>query len=74
MDTSATFKYVGPPDVWAPNERQKKALKAIADIEAGRAATVNIQDAEECCDKGWATALNKGVYRLTDQGRELVSN
>jgi hypothetical protein len=56
-----------------PTERQLRALRAIADLEEGRRAVLNVADAEECENLGWAEAQPGGGYALTDAGREVLA-
>ena len=55
-----------------PTARHKKALQAIADLEAGKSTFLNHADAEECEQNGWAEALPEGRWRLTDEGRRIL--
>jgi hypothetical protein len=56
-----------------PSERQLRALSAARDAEAGRSVHINVGDAEECCDRGWLQAYNRG-YLLTEAGRAALRN
>ncbi len=53
-----------------------KALRQIQRSEAGEQVVLNQQDAEECCNEGWAVS-NSGVvsgYSLTQEGRALIGS
>ena len=56
-------------------ERHLRALQAIAEQESGHFCLVNVLDAEECCDRGWAkSAIHRGGYVLTAEGRLLLKD
>ena len=52
-----------------PNDKHRKALQAIADLEDGGDAVLNREVAEECCTSGWLEPIS-GLpgYRLTQEG------
>lgn len=52
---------------------QLKALRQIAANQNGEDVIINREDAEECCNQGWADSLPTGAYCLTSAGRELLS-
>ncbi len=56
-----------------PTEQQLKTLRKIQSQEAGTYPFINSADAEECEDHGWAEAQPGRGYRLTDEGRSLLS-
>ena len=56
-----------------PTERQLKALRKIQLAEKGQATFANSHDAEECEDFGWVEAQSGGGYRLTPEGRRILS-
>jgi len=56
-----------------PTEKQLKVLRILEAIAAGKPSTnVNRQDAEECCDAGWADTLGNQQYELTSAGRAAL--
>ena len=55
-----------------PTEKQLTALRMIERHEQGKRSVINIGDAEECENEGWAEAQPGGGYRLTTQGRQIL--
>jgi hypothetical protein len=54
-----------------PNERQLGALQAIQANDQGQGGDLDVFDARECEDLGWAVKVD-GAYRLTDKGKLLL--
>lgn len=56
-----------------PTDRHLRALQAMQCHERGRPGVINLYDAEECEERGWAEAQPGGGYRLTEAGRRLLA-
>ena len=54
-----------------PNEEQLRALQAIQADQQGQGGDLEIFDARECEDLGWATKVD-GLYRLTVEGKRML--
>ena len=54
-----------------PTERQLSALRAIQADDQGQDGNLNIFDARECEDKGWAVKAGD-TYRLTNAGQGVL--
>ena len=55
-----------------PTEGQLTALRMIERHEQGKRSVINIGDAEECENEGWAEAQPGGGYCLTLDGRRIL--
>ena len=53
-------------------EGQLTALRMIERHEQGKRSVLNIGNAEECEDRGWAEAQPGGRYCLTLEGRRIL--
>jgi hypothetical protein len=67
---SSTARTKGPK-VRRPNERRLRALQAIRGNDQGQSGDLEIFEARECEDLGWATKVG-GAYRLTEEGKRQI--